>query len=292
MTRQLLRLSFLLLLGAIHFQTFAQEETIASDRPGQAVSALTVGKSIIQIQSGLNYLNSKLTLDAFNLDDPLLVDGSSVSNITNTFSNFTDIRYGISKSFEVQGSLGYAFQESKSLNVISNSSRKINGFSIFAIGARYNFLNPRDSKKPALGVRTNLFFPVNDEFNNDTYVDITFLHSQELFAGIGLSTNLGLSWNPGVTNENTPGITYVFNLGRQLGSSDFSAFVEYYGVFIDGTGEFGDGLNHNFDAGLAWVLSKDLQIDFSAGYNKSEDTLSYSNNWFFDSGVSWRFQTN
>ncbi|MCR9250637.1 MAG: transporter [bacterium] len=280
MTRQLLRLSFLLLLGAIHFQTFAQEETIASDRPGQAVSALTVGKSIIQIQSGLNFSNTSADFTAYELN-------------TGIFSNFTDVRYGLSKAFEVQATLGYSFASTDGVTDFSRIPPEIstvnsNGFSVFAIGARYNLLSPRDSKKPTLGVRTNLFFPVSDEFNNDTYVDITFMHSQELFAGIGLSTNLGLSWNPGVTNENTPGITYVINLGRQLGTSDFSAFVEYYGVYVDGTGEFSDGFSHNFDGGLAWLYSKDLQIDFSVGYSKSGDIT----NWFVDSGVSWRFQTN
>ncbi len=280
MTRQLLRLSFLLLLGAIHFETFAQEETIASDRPGQAVSALTVGKSIIQIQSGLNFSQTSADFTAYELN-------------TGIFSNFTDIRYGLSKTFEVQATLGYSFASTDGVVDFSRIPPEIstvnsNGFSVFAIGARYNLLSPRDSKKPTLGVRTNLFFPVSDEFNNDTYVDITFLHSQEIFAGIGLSTNLGLSWNPGVTNENTPGITYVINLGRQLGSSDFSAFIEYYGVYVDGTGEFSDGFSHNFDGGLAWLYSKDLQIDFSVGYSKSGDIT----NWFVDSGVSWRFQTN
>lgn len=287
MTRQLLRLSYLLLLGAIHFQTFAQEETIASDRPGQAVSALTVGKSIIQIQSGLNYSHSSLELFV-DEDLPILAGGSNSIN-TNIYSNFTDIRFGLSKKFEVQGTLGYSFLNTLDPNVITlDRDINSNGFSVFAIGARYNLLSPRDSKKPTLGVRTNLFFPVSDEFNNDTYVDITFMHSQELFAGFGLSTNLGLSWNPGVTNENTPGITYVINLGRQLGTSDFSAFVEYYGVYVDGTGEFSDGFSHNFDGGLAWLYSKDLQIDFSVGYSKSGDVT----NWFVDSGVSWRFQTN
>lgn len=280
MTRQLLRLSFLFLLGAIHFQTFAQEETIASDRPGQAVSALTVGKSIIQLQSGLNFSNTSADFTAYELN-------------TGIFSNFTDVRYGLSKTFEVQATLGYSFASADGVTDFSRIPPEIstvnsNGFSVFAIGARYNLLSPRDSKKPTLGVRTNLFFPVSDEFNNDTYVDITFMHSQELFAGIGLSTNLGLSWNPGVTNENTPGITYVINLGRQLGTSDFSAFVEYYGVYVDGTGEFSDGFSHNFDGGLAWLYSKDLQIDFSLGYSKSGDIT----NWFVDSGVSWRFQTN
>lgn len=280
MTRQLLRLSFLLLLGAIHFQTFAQEETIASDRPGQAVSALTVGKSIIQIQSGLNFSKTSADFTAYELN-------------TGIFSNFTDVRYGLSKTFEVQATLGYSFASADGVTDFSRIPPEIstvnsNGFSVFAIGARYNLLSPRDSKKPTLGVRTNLFFPVSDEFNNDTYVDITFMHSQELFAGIGLSTNLGLSWNPGVTNENTPGITYVINLARQLGTSDFSAFVEYYGVYVDGAGEFSDGFSHNFDGGLAWLYSKDLQIDFSVGYSKSGDIT----NWFVDSGVSWRFQTN
>lgn len=56
-------------------------------------------------------------------------------------------------------------------------------------------------------------------------------------------------------------------------------FVEYYGVIEDGAPD-----QHSADAGVTYLLSDDVQLDFSAGFGLNDAAPDF----FVAAGVAWR----
>ncbi len=64
-------------------------------------------------------------------------------------------------------------------------------------------------------------------------------------------------------------------------SSPVSVFVEWYGLFPENRG---GGANNYLDAGIAWILKPNLQLDWRIGVGLQEPDP----NWFTGAGLSFR----
>lgn len=227
-------------------------ESIASDRPGNAFSALTVGKYLFQAQIGADYGGSSF-------------DGGSISDY-NLLSSF--FRYGLGKSFEISGQVDYRhdrFSLSKNLNGISN----------LGVGLRYNFLRSTGGGPDIGALLTVSFSQVLKDYETTNEVPgLIIVVQQPLPANFGLTVNLGASL---VDPERDVSGIYVLNLGYGL-SEEVSVFIESYGTFDN------RDFIRNYDAGLAYLLSKDIQLDFYAGATEYQKVFSY----FASLGVSIR----
>lgn len=251
--------SLLIGLGLVQLSYGQYNETIRSDRPGQANSPFTVGSKIFQMQNGFDYNNA------------------SKENYTNQLNDVNSVlRYGFTERFEVGLGLNYyngridygKFQES------------INGLSSFSVSIRSNVF-VGEGLKPSIGYQFNLGLPlVSEEFKSeDLAPKITIVTGQSLTSKLGLTTNFGLAWDG---NSSASNFFYIVNLGYSL-NDKWSLFIENYG------NEANNKINTKFDGGFAYLANNDLQLDLYGGYDQSEGGYQ---DWFVNAGFSWRIYFN
>ncbi|MDH3711129.1 MAG: transporter [Cyclobacteriaceae bacterium] len=231
-------------------------ETIRSGRPGQAIGAFTVGKNVLQVQSGI-------TFGWLEFEE----SGSEINSINPSVV----IRFGIAERIEISGVVGYSSLEEK----FSSEVDKYGGISAAQIGVRFNLRDGQGSG-PNIGIQSRLRLNVlSDDFNQENLGNTTILSvTQGLGPKFGLATNLGVTW---IGNGSNPLGTYVLNFGYDV-SAKVSVFVENYGVMNN------SDINTRFDTGLGYLVNPNLKLDFSVGYGNNQDLEDY----FFDIGFSWR----
>jgi hypothetical protein len=230
--------------------------TISSDRPGQAYSAYTVGKNIIQTQSGFNFIKSKTT--------DLQV---------NSYVFVPEFRYGITEKFEI----GWSMEITGNYFKISDIKSTENGISNWGIGARLNIWED-EGAKPALGVLTVMNFTnwVSEEFDTGLPTPaVALLISKSCGDLFTFSGNLGAAWN-GLYKYPTSG-TYVLNFSCPI--------TNKWGIFLENYGEFGNRFVDTFiDGGFSYLLNQHIQLDTLFGYGKNDGVTEI----FISAGISMR----
>lgn len=236
-------------------------ETIDSDRPGQSISPLTVGKQVLQVQTGFNYFNN-----------------SSYDGLTiNSYSNITNVRYGLLESLELNGTLGYRinvndYREKSRSNLVSS------GFERMKLGTRVNILNEK-GLTPKIAVNAELIFA----YSNEVYSFIKNGYELKLSVRQPLSEKLSLTSNVGIFNNPIFPIffyPYTLNISYNINDELF-AFAEIYGLL-------NKEVTVNYNGGLGYYLNNNLLLDLSGGIEKEIETY----NWFLDAGISFRFLGN
>lgn len=260
----------LILLFTTSVALSQRQETIDSDRPGQSLSPHTVGKNVLQVQSGIDYSS--------NSDNPLYT--------YNIIGNETNIRYGLSKIFEINGTIGYrVYNTDYTDDRIEDRSQ--HGAELLRIGTRVNLLD-HDGLTPAIAVSAEVIIPFETDVYN--FIDYGFrgmvILKQPITDDLALTGNIGIFDNPAV-----PVFFYPYTLNASYSfSNDFSAFVEVYGLLIEDYISFGQDIEDelNYDAGVGYLLNNDFLFDFSIGKVSNFG----GDSWYVNAGVSFRFGGN
>jgi hypothetical protein len=234
-------------------------ETIRSDRPGQSNGPFSVGKNVFQIQSGIDFGGFRQQAASRN--------GSYAAPSAM-------LRYGLTRVADVNTSFGYR----KDQYSAGDSSWSTNGLSLTAIGARINLYEGRGFA-PAIGLQLTLKLPVLSLAYNPAYIapDILLIVNERISDRISLLTNFGVNYNG---NNAVPRGVYVANLSYSF-SSRWGAFIETYGNIT--SREF----ENRWDAGLAFFVNNNLQLDAYGGAGTNSGTIDY----FTSIGMSWRCKT-
>lgn len=278
---------FILLVSLLTFYTnFAQyTDVINSNRPGESMSAFAVGKTVIQIESGVNYINEKhnvldYTANGFGLD--------------------FNVRYGIFKE-QIEAIMEINYQNDTYKNFESAIERT--GLKSTTLGLKYLIYDPFKNYEEKVNL---LSWKANHKFKWRQ-----FIPAVSAYAGV----NLNFSENPFLfTNEETKNISpkviiisqhifprafvfvtnifvdkittnnqsigYVLTLTKGF-NAKWSGFIENKAIKGD---YYSDGI---FTGGAAYLLNKNLQIDASISKNyKETPSLTYGG-----IGVSWRSDT-
>ena len=271
--------SLLIILLIISADTFGQYgETISSNRPGQAITSTSVGKRVFQVESGIDYGGQEIDIS---------------TKFGKSYGISTLLRYGLTETFEVNLGIGL-----KSLRInMPDSVFNLNRYSLSKIGSRYRNLadssfNLGDLNLSTLGIRYNItegkgikptvgfqFTVKLNVFNGDYNADniapqFLMVTNQELFKRFFLTTNLGADWDG--NNTNPTGI-YAVNLALSI-NDKWGGFIENYGSFDDSYFDTG------FDAGIAYLVNNNLQLDILGGIGNNLDLIDY----FVSFGISWR----
>jgi hypothetical protein len=239
--------------GVVHAQFY---ETIRSGRPGQSIGASTVGKSVFQIQSGIDHFGYT--------DDETQGKG-------NGFLMNTGLRYGLTETFEVGAYLEYKFESVK-----DNTSRySPHGFSNVIVGLRHQIYTGK-GLVPSVGFQLRVRLPMQTAYYQIDHIapSFVFVTSQQLSSSWTLITNLGSSWNG---NDAVPTGLYTINLSCAL-TDKFGAFIENYGNFME------DSFETRMDTGVAWLVTPNLQLDLLGGFGSNHGLQDY----FISTGFSWR----
>jgi outer membrane putative beta-barrel porin/alpha-amylase len=275
-------LGFLLLTSGI---TIAQHtDEINSNRPGKSFGAFSIGKKVIQAESGIYYTKEKHDLLEYEAKG---------------FGLDLALRYGeFFEQLEFIAEMQYQTDKYSSPYLDENRS----GFKQLTVGAKYLFYDPwknyeekvniyswKANKKfkwrkllPAVGVYAGANFNVGDNpytFPTDPKFSpkIMLLLQNHFGSRTVLTTNIIA--DKFITDY--PSYGYIMTLSRGI-NPQWSIFLENQAYMSD---FYSDGI---LRAGAAYLLKKNMQIDASIGTN-FKDTPSILGGAI---GFSWRFDKN
>jgi len=245
----------------------AQEETkslgaLITDRPDATEASSTVGKGILQIETGSLY-------DSFK--------ENNIKSENYTF-NTALVRYGILDNIELR--LGWDFVE----GITKIDGIKLNnvtsGLSPLLLGVKIDIAK-ENGAMPEIAFIGHVFpvFSASQDYRPETTaVDFRFSLSHTLSENSSLGYNLGAEW--GNDSPEAAGV-YTIAYGHGI-TNKFGFHVELYGDLPED-----NPANHYWDAGFTYLVNNDLQLDtyFGTSITKGQDIL-------LGLGASFRFRKN
>lgn len=270
--------------------SFAQfTDVINSNRPGQSMSAFSVGKTVIQSEMGVNYTKEK--------DNDAQYKGE-------TWDSDLTLRYGVFfEQFELIAHLDY-HNETFDYSATPSFDVHDTGLKRATLGAKYLVYDPeRDYERkpnlyswkanhqfnwrqfiPAVALYGGMnFYLQKDKFlrpylpreNNFSFKGMILTQNQ--FGRYTFLTNIIVDRFPSQTTS----LDYVLTMTRGF-NSRLSGFVEIQGL---NNTYYKD---HFFRTGAAYLVWQNLQVDASIGSNFQPTP----NLVFGGVGFSWRFDAN
>jgi hypothetical protein len=272
---------FLLLFFSFSYAQFTDE--INSNRPGESMSAFSVGKKVIQTELGFTGIKEKHNLLDYKAD-------GVISDL--------NLRYGAILE-QLEFIISFQYQKDWYESEIENKVRSDIKQTLF--GVKYLIYDPNKNyeKKPnlyswkanhkfsyrafipAIGIYAgaNINFSKNT-FSFDTDPRISpkaMLITQNQFGKFVLVTNIFTE----KLMTDYPTYGYVVTLTKGF-SPRWTGFLENKGLKSD---FYADGI---FRGGAAFLMNEDIQIDASIGTNyKNTPSLLFGG-----FGISWRFDAN
>jgi len=274
------------LLFSFTYVSAQYTETLNSNRPGNSQGAFSVGRNVLQFETGLGIGKEEHSL---------------LNTETNVFTFDYSVRYGFFKE-ELEISLIGTYQSNTITSTVGNVSNEIkqSNFKSNTIGAKYLFYDPfrkRELEGPNLySWKANNRFQWEDLIPaisiyggaNIDFADNPFTPETESTISPKLVLATQNNWLGGwvfVTNiivdritTDYPSYGYILTL-THTPTDWFSVFIENQGIKSD---FYADQL---LSAGTAILLSKDLHVDASVLIN-FKDTPS---RLFGRIGIAYRF---
>ena len=232
-------------------------ESISSDRPGQSNSPNTLGKMLLQFQTGPQF------------------EGANADNYENSVFVWPIlVRFGIAEKVDVMTLLSYKHDHQKYFSF----ENTMNGINTVDFGLRFNIFE-ETANAPALGFEA--FY--KSEFTAKDYKPHYPSAKLNLMASKTFTDLFSMTSNLGLDVAGSDGGSYGFyTLNFVFAVSDgLSLFFENYGDFTY------DNFNTYFDFGGAYVPNPDCQLDLYAGIGNNDDVTSY----FVSLGFSRRIVT-
>lgn len=212
----------------------ATAQTIVTDRPDQTESSSTVPKGSFQIETGV--------LVGFTEADDL--------SERNLLLPSTLFRIALTECLEIRFVSQFESNKNKTFE------ETFSGISDLEVGAKVQLFKKEDVNTE-MAFLSHLILPTgskavtNDEFGTINKLSI----SHELSDKMGLGYNFGYDY----FGRGKGNITYSIALG--IGITDkLGVYVEPYGALVEI-----DQHEANFDAGIAYLIKDNLQLDFSFG---------------------------
>lgn len=226
------------------------ENVLITDRPDQTESPNAVGKGIIQIESGVLFERYRLnsTLSAHRTVYP-----------TNLF------RIGLLKRLELR-----VVNEVVSYKTVDNVKREklnsISGTENLQIGFKYQLT--KDDSKLMIGAMAHAIVPTGSEgISNERYGVLSRINfSYDIGENKNLSANVGYNnfdldfKNEGLVRYAEGNFTYTLVYGVRL-SERVGLYLETFGDVV----EF-ENWQSNMDAGMTYLISDQIQVDYSYGW--------------------------
>lgn len=257
-------------------------DQINSNRPGETQSAFAVGKSVIQVETGVYGIQEKHSL---------------LQSTANGFGLDATIRYGlVFEKLELIANIQYQNEIYKT----PYSEKQLHAFKQTNVGLKYLLYDPFKNYKKKINLYSwkanqafnwhqllpavSIFAGANYSFANNPYY---FSTKAEISPKVVLITQNHLGDGSWVLITNTiadyigtqyPSYAYAVTLTKGI-SKKWSGFIENQGFKSD---FYSDLL---FRTGAAYLFSNDLQIDASiSGSTKNTPSIVYGG-----IGLSWRY---
>lgn len=245
------RLIFTVLaLGGLSLSAQITDNVLITDRPDQTESPNAVAKGIIQIESGVLFERSELRTGL-----------SQQRNVypTNLF------RIGLIDRLELR--VVNEVVTYKTINTaLGEEVFKLSGTENLQIGLKYQIT--KDDAKVVVGAMAHAIIPTGSEgISNERYGIFSRINlSYDLSDNKNISANLGynnfdLDFNDeGLVRHVDGNFTYTLVYGVGL-SDRVGLYLESFGDFVDF-----DAWENNMDAGMTYLISDNIQLDYSYGW--------------------------
>ena len=247
-----------LLLG-LSFSLYSQDTLkvtdLVTDRPDQTESSVIVPVGLLQIETG--YLHESVT-----------------SDISNTLYNSTLLRYGFTENLEIRFGVGY-LKNVEEPN-IGDAGIITKGLIPLLIGSKL-YVAEEKGIWPEVAFCAGFSLPESGSSKFKTSYLAPIL---KILASHTISPNLSIGYNIGaVWDGETARATGIYTVSAGM------SVYEGFGIFIENYAFFRKGFFDNrIDAGITWLLRKNLQLDLSGGLGLNNKAP----NGFISFGFSWR----
>ncbi len=242
----------------------AAEDLINPDRPGIADGSTTIGPDHVQAEIGFQYEYHR--------------DGQGHLQL---FFVPTLLRFGLSKAWEirVEGN-GYTWQRTSA----DGQATATDGFSPASVGVKYHFLDDGGLARPSVGAILRVFPPSGTGafHNRRTTGDLRLVADWNFASEWSLNPNIGVARYEDVNQRPvTPGLfamtlnynpSPALNLFADTGMQSAETHRGRASVIVD--------------AGTAYILGRDVQLDASVGWGAAGTTPPRP---FVAVGISRRF---
>lgn len=253
-------LTMLITMNVSAQESASNDPSFVTERPGASDRSQTLGKGVLQIETGVAYT----TFEDQNF------------KFENTTYNTSLFRYGLLDNLELR--LGTTYDEVKVSSIMNDSlpENKVSGFLPLLVGAKIDIINEKGwIPQIALVGQILLPFGATEEFRpNTTGTNFRFACSNTLSEKSSLTYNFGAQWN-----GDSPEASYLYTLNYGVSVNDkLGFFAELYGDFPEN-----NTANHLWDVGFVYLISDDFQLDVSAGTSITE-----GQDLFIGGGFSYR----
>jgi hypothetical protein len=242
------------------------DDGIQTDRPDFVESSNTVGNGRYQLETSVAYERDK------NADER-----------TRTFSTPTLIRLGFADDWEVRVESD-AWMHQRTQDRATRDNESETGWADYSLGLKWHQTDGDGKASPSIGWLAHLDMPGG----TDSFMSKKVRPSLRMVAEWELANDYSLGVMPGLIYDvNADDDRFVGGiLGVVLGKSftdKFRGFLEFGGQEIMRKKDGGSQIT--LDVGVAYLLSKDIQLDavYNAGLNR------YTPDHTFGTGLSMKF---
>ncbi|GAA4890506.1 hypothetical protein GCM10023311_13410 [Flaviramulus aquimarinus] len=223
---------------------------LVTDRPDATEASSTVGKGILQFETGGLYE----TFDTNNM----------------TFENYTFntmlIRYGILDNLELR--LGWDFVEGVTTVNGNKLDNVTSGLSPLLLGMKIDIAE-ENGAMPEIALIGHVFpvFSASADYRREyTAVDFRLSLSHTLSDNSSLGYNIGAQWG-----DDSAEAAAIYTLAYGYSFTDkIGMYAELYGDLPEDS-----SANHYWDAGITYLVNNDLQLDtyFGTSITEGQDLL-------------------
>jgi hypothetical protein len=229
------------------------------NRPGQADPPTVLATGEFQVEGGFNFERET--------DDGANVDNLSLPGL--------ELRFGVLENVELQiAADGFVWER-------HDDERNRSGGSDVELDMRIR-LADQLRWRPALAIEFGLSLPTGSGFNTSDGYDpeLEVLYAWDIGERWNLNGNFDFASESQGQSDSQRHSVFRPQLALGLSINDrVGTFIEYYGVIEE------DAANqHSVDAGVTYLLSDDVQLDFSAGAGLNNAAPDY----FVAAGIAWR----
>lgn len=258
-------------VGVASSQETAPPPTISTDRPGQSTPPGILSPGYIQIEAGFQFAGDKVG-----------GDGSETTIRTLSLPGAL-VRIGLLESTELRVSTEY---RSVTTTIpattvgpitIPESDTTVSGLTGISIGTKVGVAQEKGAI-PETALLLTLGIPEigSESFRTVAVTPNVLLAMRNALSGsLNLYYNVGAYWD-GITPTGTG--FYSALLGLAV-AENMSVFSEIYGSLKTGVSPL-----HAVDAGLAYVVASNIQLDLYGGAGITENATDY----FANAGISFR----
>jgi hypothetical protein len=223
---------------------------LVTDRPDATEASSTVGKGILQFETGGFY-------ETFEENNIKLEDY--------TFNTML-IRYGLLDNLELR--LGWNFVEGVTTVNGNKLDNVMSGLSPLLLGMKIDIAE-ENGAMPEIAIIGHVFpvFSASTDYRPEyTGIDFRLSLSHTLNDNSSLGYNIGAQWGD---DSLEAAAIYTIAYGHSI-TSKFGMYAELYGDLPEDS-----SANHYWDAGVTYLVNNDLQLDayFGTSITKGQDLL-------------------